>query len=302
MEIRVLAYFLTVVREGSITKAAKILHITQPTLSRQLAQLEEDSGVKLFQRGARKIELTNEGILLRRRAEEILALVDKTRRELVLQEERIEGVISIGSGEIAAVQTLAKACKIFSDLHPRVRFDLYTANADHIKEQIEQGLLDIGLLLDPVDIASFDFIRLPFKERWVALMRSDHPLAAKNSVTAADLKNIPLILPRRSAVRSELANWFGGRYRHLNILFTSNLSTNAAIMVRNGLGCSLIIEGSAPFWSHEEVTYRPLSPELSASSVIAWKRGQPRGMAAGKFIEFLQCFPGMERRQEISVG
>ena len=299
MEIRVLEYFLTVVREESISKAAKALHITQPTLSRQLAQLEEDSGVRLFQRGARKIELTNEGILLRHRAEEILALVEKTKRELALQEEQIEGVISIGSGKTAAVQTLARACKVFSDQHPRVRFDLYTANADHIREQIENGLLDVGLLLEPVDMASFDFIRLVPKERWVALMRTDHPLTAKTSVTAADLKNIPLILPRRSAVQSELANWFGRRYRHLSILFTSNLSTNSAIMVQNGLGCSLVIEGSVPFWSHEEVTYRPLSPEISAASVIAWKRNAPHGIAAGKFIEFLQGYLDVEKEERL---
>ena len=299
MEIRVLEYFLTVVREGSISKAAKVLHITQPTLSRQLAQLEDDSGVRLFQRGARQIELTNEGILLRRRAEEILALVEKTERELALQEEQIEGVISIGSGETAAVQTLAKACKAFSDSHPRVQFDLYTANADHIREQIENGLLDIGLLLEPADMASFDFIRLTPKERWVALMRTDHPLAAKDSVTAADLKRVSLILPRRSAVQSELANWFGQRYRHLNILVTSNLSTNGAIMVRNGFGCSLVIEGSVPFWSHEEVTYRPLSPELSAASVIAWKRDAPHGMAAGKFIEFLHGYLDAEKGERL---
>ena len=295
MDIRVLEYFLSVVREGSITKAAKALHMTQPSLSRQLKQLEEESGAKLFQRGSRKIELTNEGILLRRRAEEILALVEKTQRELSLREEQIEGTISVGSGEIAAVHSLADVCRAFATRHPRVRFDLYTANADDIKEQIEQGLMDVGLLLEPIDMNTFDFVRMNIRERWVVMMRSDHPLAAKCGVTAADLKDVPLILPRRSTVRRELASWFGRRYNRLNILFTSNLSTNSAIMVQHGLGCSLVVEGSIPFWSHEEITYRPLSPELSASSVVAWKRGKPHSAASGKFIEFLQCFFGGEQ-------
>ncbi len=165
MEIRVLRYFLTVVREESITKAAEVLHITQPTLSRQLAQMEDEIGVKLFDRGTRKIKLTNEGILLRRRAEEILQLVDKTEKELIEQEEQVEGKISIGCGEIAAVQILPSLIKAFREKYPRVTFDIFTATADLVKEQMEKGLLDIGLLLEPVDMEKYDFIRLDVKEK-----------------------------------------------------------------------------------------------------------------------------------------
>lgn len=175
MEIRVLRYFLTVVREESITKASETLHITQPTLSRQLSQLEEEIGVKLFHRGARKISLTNEGILLRRRAEEILQLVDMTEKEL----------------------------------YPRVNFDLFTATADLVKEQMDSGLLDLGLLLEPVDVETYDFIRFDMKENWVVLMRPDDPLAERESITAKELSGAPLILPRRMRVQSELASWFG---------------------------------------------------------------------------------------------
>ena len=209
MEIRVLRYFLAVVQEEGINKAAEVLHVTQPTLSRQLSQLEEELGVKLFNRGARKITLTNEGILLRRRAEEILSLVDKTEQELVEQEKEVEGRINIGSGELAAVQLLPELISSFREKYPLVTYDLLTANADVVKEQMEKGLIDIGILMEPIDKDKFDFIRLKQKERWVVVMRPDDPLAEKEFVTAADLKGLPLILPRRMNVRNELMSWFG---------------------------------------------------------------------------------------------
>lgn len=293
MEIRVLRYFLTVVREESITKASKVLHITQPTLSRQLSQMEDEVGVKLFNRGTKKITLTNEGILLRRRAEEILHLVDKTEKELVEQEEQIEGKITIGCGEIASVQLLPDIFKSFHDKYPRVTFDIFTATADVVKEQMDKGLIDIGLLLEPIDIEKYDFVRLQMKEKWVVVMRPDDPMAHKDSITAKDLSGLPLILPRRLKVQSELASWFGNHFENLNVLFTSNLSTNACIMVNHGLAYSLVVEGAIPFWDNTKIVYRPLSPELSTTSVLAWKRRQPFSPATTKFIEHLQCLLGM---------
>lgn len=288
MEIRVLRYFLTVVREEGINRAAEVLHITQPTLSRQLQQLEEEVGVKLFHRGARKITLTNEGILLRRRAEEILALVDRTEKELIEQDELVEGTVSIGSGELQAVQALPPIIESFRRKYPLVKYDLVTGNADYVREQMEKGLLDIGILLEPVDMTKFEFIRLPKKERWVVLMRVDDPLAAKDGITAADLQPLPLILPRRANVQSELSGWFGDAYQDLQILFTSNFPTNAAIMVEGGLGYALVVEGSVPFWDRERIAVRPLSPLLTATSVFAWKRQQPFSLATTKFIEHMK--------------
>lgn len=292
MEIRVLRYFLAVVREESITKAAEALHITQPTLSRQLSQLEEEVGVRLFDRGTRRITLTNEGILLRRRAEEILQLVDTTERELVEQDEQVEGKISIGCGEIAAVRMLPELIRTFREKYTRVSFDIYTATADLVKEQMDKGLLDVGLLLEPVDMEKYDFIRLDMKENWVVLMRPDDPLAEKEYVTAEDLLSLPLILPRRMNVRSELASWFGDYYEKINVVFTSNLSTNSAVMVGAGLAYSLAIEGAA-LWDHAKITYRPLFPPLTATSVLAWKRGQPFSLAATKFINQIKCLLSM---------
>lgn len=293
MEIRVLRYFLTVVREGGINRAAEVLHITQPTLSRQLAQLEEEVGVKLFHRGARKITLTNEGILLRRRAEEILSLVDRTERELIEQEELVEGRIVIGGGELAAMQVLPEIIEEFHKKYPFVTFDIFTGNADLVKEQMEKGLIDIGVLLEPVDIEKFDFIRLKGKERWVVLMPMDDPLAEKENVSAKDLENMPLILPRRTNVQNELSNWFGASFQEKQVLFTSNLATNSALMVQKGLAYSIVIEGAIPFWDKEKIVYRPLYPELTSSSVFAWKKQQPFSLAATKFIEQIKCFLGI---------
>lgn len=293
MEIRVLRYFLTVVREGGINRAAEVLHITQPTLSRQLAQLEEEVGVKLFHRGAKRITLTNEGILLRRRAEEILSLVDRTQQELTEQDELVEGTVVIGGGELAAMQLLPEIIEGFREKYPLVTFDIFTGNADLVKEQMEKGLIDIGVLLEPVDIEKFEFIRLQKKERWVVLMRPDDPLAEKESVTAKDLEHMPLILPRRTNVQNELSNWLGNSFQEQQVLFTSNLTTNSALMVQRGLAYSLVIEGSVPFWDKEKITYRPLSPELIANSVLAWKKQQPFSPATMKFIEYMRCFLGI---------
>lgn len=185
---------MTVVWEQSITKASDVLHITKPTLSRQLAQLEEEIGVKLLHRGARKITLTNEGLLLRSRAEEILQLVDKTEKELLEQEEQVEGKITIGCGEIASVQLLPELFERFHEKYPLVNFDLYTATADHVKDQMDRGLADVGLLLEPIDIEKYDFIRLDKKERWIVLIRLDDPLAGKKYVTAGELSEQPFSL------------------------------------------------------------------------------------------------------------
>ncbi len=290
MELRVLRYFLTVAREGGINKAAEVLHITQPTLSRQLSALEEDIGVKLFERGARKIALTNEGLLLRRRAEEILSLVDRTEKELIEQDELTEGHIVFGCGELAAVGMLPEIIASFHEKYPRVTYDILTATADVVKEQMEKGLVDIGILMEPIEIEKFDFIRLRQKERWQIMMRPDDPLAGKAGVSAQDLEGKPLIFPMRSNVRNELTNWFGDQLCEEQILFTSNLSTNAALMVQAGLGYAVTVEGSAPFWDERKIVRRPLVPEIFSDSVFAWRRNQPFAQAVSLFVEEIKKF------------
>lgn len=288
MEIRVLRYFLAVVREESITKAADILHITQPTLSRQIAQMEEEMGVKLFDRGTRKIVLTNEGLLLRRRAEEILELVDKTERELAEQDEMVEGKVAIGCGDLAAVQMLPQYIRAFHERYPAVTFDLYTATADHVKDRMDRGLTDVGLLLEPVNMEKYDFIRLNQREQWVVAMHPDSPLARLERITPKDLRGLPLILPRRLNIQSEVAGWFGDEFEKLNVLFVTNLPSNSSIMVHHKLAYAITIRGSISFWDPQKIVYRPLSPDLTTTSVLAWKRKQPYGLAAEKFIAYMK--------------
>lgn len=288
MEIRVLQYFLTVAREENITRAAEMLHITQPTLSRQLMQLEEEVGAQLFNRHSRKITLTHEGLLLRRRAEEILTLVQKTEREISDANNLIDGEISIGAGELYAVQVLPPLIKTFREKYPNVVFDLYTGNADQIKERIENGLTDIGVLLEPVNIEKYEFIRLKNSEHWVVMMPPDDPLTAKAAVTPADLAGKPIFMVNRQTVRNEVINWFGDYYKTIKIVGSGNLPTNKAIMVKEGLGYALVIGSTAAFWDEKYLASRPLKPELTASSVIAWKKHQPFSPAAEKFIAYLK--------------
>ena len=293
MELRVLRYFLTVAQEENITRAAEALHMTQPTLSRQLSQLEEELGVRLFERGARHITLTNEGVLLRRRAQELISLADKTERELAAQSELMEGEISLGCGVLDSVAVLADLMDSFSRLNPGVTFEVFTSAADVIRDRMDHGLTDVGLLLEPVSMDSYEFIRLGVRESWMAVMRPDDPLAAQESVTAADLARRELIMPLREAVKNELASWFGELYPSLRIRYTSNISTNAAILAQKGFGILVVIAGSLPFLDASKLVMRPLSPALCSSSILAWKRGVPLSRAAEGFIEYARCSLGM---------
>ena len=294
VETRLLHYFLTVARERNITNAAKVLHITQPTLSRQMTLLEEQLGVKLFVRDSRPLALTDEGFLLRRRAEEILELVEKTEAEVSAQEEQVEGSVSIGCGELASTKLLMEMVAGFSEQFPRVTFDVYTANADRIKHRMDNGLTDVGLLREPVEMERYEFIRMPVRERWVAMMPSGVPLARRKYVTARDLDDIPVIMPSRQKVHDEVASWFGDDYEKLRLIGTSNLSTNAALMVQAGMGYALAVEGSMPFLEQSNIRMIPLYPELTATSVLAWKRGQPISTAVSRFLEYIKCFLSME--------
>ena len=220
--------------------------------------------------------------------EEILELVDKTEKELTEQDEMVEGTVSIGFGDLAAVRMLPEIFRSFHERYPGVTFDLYTAIADHVKDRMDRGLTDIGLLMEPVNIEKYEYIRLKQREQWQVAMHPDSPLAQKEHITPKDLKDLPLILPHRQNVRSELAGWFGEDFEKLNVLFTSNLPSNSAIMVHNKLAYAILVQGSLSFWDPEKLVCRPLYPPLTATCVLAWKRGQPFGAAAEKFIQYLK--------------
>lgn len=288
MEFRVLYYFLTVAREGNITRAASVLHMTQPTLSRQLAQLEEELGAPLLVRGRHCVSLTKEGRMLLRRAEEITDLVAHTRQEIAHADDCVDGCITMGCGILSSGHLLADLIKQYHQQFPLVTFDLYTGTADEVTERMQDGLIDIGLLLEPVDLEQFDYVRLPIAETWQVFMRSDDPLAEKECVSPEDLLSAPVILPRRMKVQSELANWFGTVYEKLDILLTTNFSTNGIIMVTHGLGRLLCISGSLPYMDKTHIAARSLNPFLQVTAVLAWKRGAVHSEATERFIQLIR--------------
>ena len=290
MELRILRYFLTVAKEQSFTKAAEQLHLTQPTLSRQLAAFEEELGIKLFVRKGKSITLTDEGILLKRRALEILNLEERTLEELKGTEKVIEGTVIVGCGEFSAVEILAQICKRYKESYPLVQIAIHTATADTIYEMMNKGLVDVALFLEPVDPEGLDYIRIMDSDHWVVGMRPDDPLAGKEFIEKQDLLDKPLILPERTGVQSELANWFGKDFSRINISFTSNLGTNAGVMAANGLGYPVAIEGAAKYWREDILVQRRLVPEITANTVIAWRRNIPYSQAVNKFIEEINAF------------
>lgn len=285
MELRVLKYFLIVAREENFTRAAELLHVTQPTLSRQIAQLEEELGIQAFRRGNHHIELTEEGMLLKRRAQEIVDLAEKTQRDFVRQKEEIVGEISIGSGELRAMDDFGRLLAGFMAQNPRVRFSLFSGNADHIKERIENGTLDLGLLSMPVDLAKYEFLRFPAREEWGILTREDSALAEKNCVTPEDLAHVPLMMSGRTLVQHELANWFGDCFDHLNIVLTYNLVYNAAALVKAGMGCALCIRLNC---SYDGLTFIPLSPVVDLGSALVWKKHQVYSPAVSALLAYIK--------------
>ncbi len=286
MEFRVLKYFLMVAREENITKAAALLHLTQPTLSRQLMQLEAELGVKLFHRSKHSIILTEDGMLLKRRAQEIISLSDKTVQELSHKEDVLSGEIAIGCGETKNMLFLSEQIRKFRQKYPLVQFSIHSAIADDIKERIEKGILDIGLLMEPVDVGKYEFIRMPQKEKWGILVRKDSELAVKESINPKDLTNVPLIMVKRELVKSELASWFGDYYEGLQIAATYNLILNAASMVERGVGVALCFDLGASFY--EDLCFIPLAPTLETGSVLVWKKNQTLGAATSQFMRYLR--------------
>lgn len=290
MDLRVLRYFLMVAKEQSFTKAAEQLNITQPTLSRQLAALEKELGAKLFRRGGHSITLTNEGLLLKRRALEIVDLEDKILSEFKGGNEDIEGKITIGCGEFNAVEILAKICGSYREKYPLVQFALHTGTADHISEMMSKGLVDIGIFLEPVNTEGLDYIRVQGSDHWVVTIKADDPLAVKDVITKKDLIGLPLILPERTNIQSELANWFGRDFSRLNVAFTSNLGTNAGVMAIHGLGYPVSVEGAVRYWNRELLVQKRLSPEIKTSTVIAWRRNIPYSPVVSRFIEEINAY------------
>lgn len=292
MEIRVLRYFLTIAREGSITNAANFLHVTQPTLSRQIHDLEDELGQKLFTRGSHNMTLTTEGMILRKRAEEIISMVDKTEAEFTSMEEAVGGDIYIGGGETDAIKFLAKVAKELHDTYPNIYYHLYSGNAQDVTERLDKGLLDFGVLVQPADISKYDYLNIPAKDTWGVVMRKDSPLAEKETICKEDLIGIPLICSRQAISqersKNEFTQWFGEDFDKLDIVTTFNLVYNAAIMVDAGLGYAVTIDKIANTSENSTLCFRPLEPKLDSGLNIIWKKYQVFSSAAELFLERLR--------------
>ncbi len=271
MEIRVLRYFLEVAREGSITHAAERLHISQPTLSKQLKDLEEELGKKLYVRSSFSVRLTDEGMLLRRRAEDILDMVDKTEEEFKALGEISGGDIHIGCAESDSIKHLAQRIKAVQAQYPRIRVHLYSGDRSDLTERLEQGFLDFAVLVASNDLSKYNYLPMPGMDTWGIILRRDHPLAEKETVASEDLLEVPLICPRQG-LQKELSDWFQEKVDRLNIVATCNLAYNGAVLAREGLGCLLSFDKLADTGPDSPLCFRPLTPPLHSKLFLVWKK------------------------------
>ena len=288
MELRVLKYFLEVAREENITAAAESLHITQPTLSKQLMDLEDEIGKKLFIRGKRRITLTEDGILLRKRAAEIIELVEKTESELKNTDEVIVGNIYLGAAETDSMRFIADICVDINKKYPTIHYHLFSGNSEDVLEKLDKGLIDFGILLEPSDIKKYNYIKLPMFDTWGLLMRKDNPLAEKEYITSKDLLNIPLLCSRQALENNELTGWFETNVEKLNIIATYNLIYNAALFVEQGLGSAITLDKKVNVTGDSNLCFKPFNPMLKANLVLVWKKYQVFSKASQKFLDEIQ--------------
>lgn len=283
MELRLLRYFLAVAREEKITRAAETLHITQPSLSKQLMELEEELGKQLFIRGKRKITLTEEGVLLRKRADEILMLCEKTKREIAQDADLIAGQISIGGAQSS---TVAHTTAVIADRHPGVTFQFLNGDAETLTEKLDNGSLDFGILIEPVDLVKYEHLPLNETDEWGFLMRKDCPLAAKEVIRPEDIHGVPLILPQRIGLQRELSDWSGIPTEQLNTIATFDiLFNNPSLLIKNGLGCAFALRSLVDTSESRTLCFRPLEPAVKIQYGLAWKRYPIFSKAAEKFVE-----------------
>lgn len=287
MELRVLQYFLAAAKEQSISAAAQSLHLTQPTLSRQLRELEEELGKQLMIRGNRKITLTEEGMLLRKRAEEILDLVGRTEKEITRSDETVSGDIYIGTGETDGVRQIARTAHQIQARYPGIRFHIVSGDAVDVCERLDKGLLDFGVLLGDIDKAKYNYMELPMKDTWGILMRRDSPLAEKEAIGPRDLWDRPLILSRQVDNKSELYRWLKKEPTELHTVATYNLIYNASLMVDEGMGYAFTLDKLVNT-TGSNLCFRPLSPRLELGMYLVWKKSQIFSRATELFLEQLQ--------------
>ncbi len=288
IETRLLQYFLAVAEEQSITKAAEYLHISQPTLSKQMMDLEENLGKQLLIRGRKRVTLTEEGIFLRGRAQEIISLMDKTESAFRENEESIAGDVYIGCGEHRSTFSIMQIIRTIQEEYPDIQFHFFSSNADAIIERLDKGLLDMGFLLEPEISHRYDCRKLPLHESWGILMRKDSPLAAKKEISFSELADLPLIMPSQSSNSGRLTAYFADVEVQPHVVSTYNLIYNAGLMVEAGIGYALCIDELINTAGSHPLTFRPLSPRLSSDVYLFTKKYQVFSKAAKLFLNRLE--------------
>lgn len=288
MELRVLQYFLAIAREQSIIRAAESLHLSQPTLSTQIKAMEEELGKQLLIRGtkgSRKVTLTEEGMILRKRAEEILNLVRKTEQEISLSDQIIVGNVYIGAGETDAVRIIAKAARELYKTYPGIHYHISSGNAQFVIEQLDKGLIDFGIVFGSVDHTKYNSVEMPFKDTWGVLMRKDSPLAAKTAVSPKDLWDKPLIVSQQEENQGALTDWMQKEISELEIIASYNLLFNASLMVEEGLGYAIGFDKIINTSDTSILCFRPLTPKREAGMSMIWKKYQIFSKASEKFMD-----------------
>lgn len=286
MDIRILKYFIAVVEEKNITKAAQNLFISQPALSKQLKDLESELNIKLFHRGSRNIKLTEDGIFLYEQAKEIISLLDKTVSNIHMQKEII-GKIFIGAAETKAMETITPTIKSLISKHKNITFDFFSGNADEITEKLNNGLIDFGIIIEPIYKKNFEHLSLPFEETWGLLTTKNGIFSKKNSIAPNDLKNIPLITSKQSFHDQILSDWLNSNISNFNIIATFNLLYNASKLVENKIGHAVCIDGIINT-VNKNLKFIPFEPPLKSNVSLIWKKNVKLSRAAEKFLKLLQ--------------
>lgn len=288
MELRVLKYFLAVAREQNITNAAEVLHITQPTLSRQLKELEDELGIQLLVRGNKSVSLTEDGMLFRKRAEEIVELADKTLSDMKYTKENITGDVYIGSGETDGIRSVVRIMNEVNKKYPNIHFHVNSGDKQDILEKLDRGLIDFGIFLDPIDKTKYDYLKIPAIDTFGVLARNDSDISKKEFITKNDLIDKPLIISRQTNDDSNIMRWFGSTPDKLNIVGTYNLAYNASIMVDEKMGYALTIDKIINTSGNSNLCFIPLKPSIQVDLYIMWKKYQFFPKASTKFLEYLE--------------
>ena len=293
MELRELRYFLAVAREKNITKAADALYISQPSLSKQMQNLEKEIGSPLFVRGSRSVALTETGMLLKKRAEELLELYEKTEAELAAPAETVCGEVRIGGGESYALQTVMQAAKAVQDNYPHITFRFFSGDADDVSEKLDRGLIDFGVMVDLPDTSQYNALRLPLTDRWGVLMRRDSPLAEKESISPSDLTGQPVLASRQMLEKKGMINEWMRRIGKMDVRATFNLVYNASIMVQEGVGYAITLEKLINTTGESALCFRPLQPEVRTNLDLVWKK---HAVFSKPSLCFLEAFRALAKQ------